>query len=407
MMLRSTLLAAMAAFAPALALAGKNDILIGLDNNVFFEAGGTRIGPEGDDALLVMDVTDPAEPKIRANLKLANSVIGPPTNLQITPDGTLALLANSVVTKQSDDKWSNAPDDKLFIVDLGASPPKLIDTVTVGQQPSGLAISHDGKLALVANRADKSVSVLVIDGKHVRQVNAVPIGDEVAGVAITPDGKRAFVLKNMANRLGVLKIDGQTVTYDKADDIPAGYTPYNVEVTPDGHYAIALNQGGGLAGNVDTLVTVDATANPPHSIDQTPVGDSPEGMAISPDGKWLAVPLLKGSASKHNLWSYTKNGSLVLMSIEEAKALALSSGKLTAPLQARTTGRLKLDKVSELPLGGVPEGVAFSPDGRFIYVGNYVEKNVQVFRIDDNKLVDTGKTLSLPGQPASMRGPAQ
>ena len=214
----------------------------------------------------------------------------------------------------------------------------------------------------------------------------MPIGDEVAGVAITPDGTRAFVLKNMANRLGVLKIDGQTVTYDKADDIPAGYTPYNVEVTPDGHYAIALNQGGGLAGNVDTLVTVDATANPPHSIDQTPVGDLPEGMAISPDGKWLAVPLLKGSSSKHDLWSYTKGGALVLLRIEQGG---------------------KLHTVGQSPLGGVPEGVAFSPDGRFIYVGNYVEKNVQVFRIDDNKLVDTGKTLSLPGQPASMRGPAQ
>ncbi len=383
--LASTLASALA-LAPVVAWAGKNDILIGIDQKAFFEANGTRFGPGGNDALVILDVSDAAAPRIRATLPLANSVIGPPTNLQITPDGRLALLANSVVTNETNGAWSTAPDDKLFVVDLDANPPKLIDTVTVGKQPSGLAIAHDGKLALIANRAGKSVSVLSIDGTTVRQTAEVPMGEEVAAVAITPDGKRAFVVKNLANRIGVLAIDGQTVTYDKSLDMPAGLTPYNVEVTPDGRYALSVNQGGGLSGNVDTVVTIDAAANPPRVVDQTAIGDSPEGMAIAPSGKWLAVPLLKGSSSKHDRWSYTPAGSLVLMSLGPKDAL---------------------QRVGELPLGGVPEGIAFSPDSRFVYVGNYVEKNVQVFRVDGGKLTDTGKTLALPGQPASMRGPAR
>ncbi|MBN9562522.1 MAG: beta-propeller fold lactonase family protein [Alphaproteobacteria bacterium] len=386
MTMKSVLLASVLVLTPALAQAGKNDILVGLDQKVFFEANGGRIGPGGEDQLVVVDVSDPANPRIRATLKLSNSVVGPPTNLQITPDGRLALLASSVVTKETNGKWSNVPDDKLFVVDLDADPPKLIDTVTVGKQPSGLAISRDGKLALVANRAGKSVSVIAINGTKVRQVSEVPIDDEVAAVAITPDGKRGFVVKNLANRIGVLSIDGEKVKYDKSQDMPAGYTPYNVEVTPDGKYALSVNQGGGLSGNVDTIVTIDAAANPPRVIDQTAVGDSPEGMAIGSNGVWVAVPLIKGSASKHDRWSYTKNGSLVLMSLS-------------------SDGKLQL--VNELPTGGVPEGVAFSPDSHYVYVGNYIDKNLQVYRIAGGKLADTGKTLSLPGQPASMRGLAR
>ena len=52
------------------------------------------------------------------------------------------------------------PDNKLYVIDLETSPPKLIDTVEVGKQPSGLAINRAGNLALVANRADNSISVL-------------------------------------------------------------------------------------------------------------------------------------------------------------------------------------------------------------------------------------------------------
>jgi hypothetical protein len=45
-------------------------------------------------------VADPAKPRIRASLPLMNSLLGPPTNLQITPDGKLGLVANSVVHVQ-------------------------------------------------------------------------------------------------------------------------------------------------------------------------------------------------------------------------------------------------------------------------------------------------------------------
>ncbi|MGH7117322.1 MAG: YncE family protein, partial [Stellaceae bacterium] len=69
------------------------------------------------------------------------------------------------------------------------SPPKVIGTVTVGKQPSGLAITRDGDMALVANRGDGTISVLSIHGKYVLVTQTVPVcnsADQVSSVSITP-----------------------------------------------------------------------------------------------------------------------------------------------------------------------------------------------------------------------------
>jgi DNA-binding beta-propeller fold protein YncE len=54
----------------------------------------------------------------------------------------------------------------------------------------------------------------------------------------------------------------------------------------------------------------------------------------------------------------------------------------------------------------LPEGVAFSPNSQYVYIGNYIDKTLQVFRIAGNRLAPV-ETMPLPGQPASMRGPAR
>ncbi len=59
------------------------------------------------------------------------------------------------------------PDNRIYVIDLMANPPAQIATVEVGKQPSGMAINRAGDLALIANRADNSVSVLTISGKEV------------------------------------------------------------------------------------------------------------------------------------------------------------------------------------------------------------------------------------------------
>lgn len=365
--------------------AATTDVLIGIDEKITYDANGQVNGPPGKDAVVVLDIANPAKPKIRASLPLMNSLLGPPTNLQITRDGKLGLVANSVVMNQDGAAWKPVPDDKLFVIDLTADPPKLADTVTVGKQPSGLAISHKGDLVLIANRAGKSVSVLSIQGGTVKPVGEVAMEQEAAAVAITPDGKRAFVCLNLVNKVAVLAIDGQKVTYDKGLDMPGGLNPYNIDVTPDGKYAIASGTGaGGLNG--DAVVVIEATGEHPHVVDLMSPGNGPEGLAISPNGKWVATPLLLGTGAKHSAYFYARKGELALLAVGP-------HGKLTVAGRAR--------------LGGLPEGIVFSPKSDYVYVGNYHDRDLQVFHIDGGALKQVGPNLKLPGQPASMRGPAR
>src|SRR5205823_10509013 len=156
-----------------------------------------------------------------------------------SPSGEIALVANSLEPVTQGWALRLDPDNKVFLIDLKASPPKVIGTITVGKQPSGMAISPKGDLALVANRADGTISVLSIRGKEVLVLDTVTVGaatDQVSAVAITPDGKHALAIKSAANKVALLSIDGQKVAYGKRD-LPAGIFPYNVAVTPDGKLA--------------------------------------------------------------------------------------------------------------------------------------------------------------------------
>jgi DNA-binding beta-propeller fold protein YncE len=67
----------------------------------------------------------------------------------------------------------------------------------------------------------------------------------------------------------------------------------------------------------------------------------------------------------------------------------------------------KLTVTARAPLGGLPEGIVYSPNSDYLYVGNYFDKDLQVFDLAGGKLTEAGPRLKLPGQPASMRAPAR
>jgi DNA-binding beta-propeller fold protein YncE len=351
------------------------------------DAGKPVVTAPGRDQVLIVDVgTDPLSPKIVAALPLMNTVIGPPTNLQVTPDGKLALVANSMDWVADGAAWKPVPDNKLYVIDLTSTPPKLVDTVVVGRQPSGLSINHNGDLALVANRADNSISVLKINGRSVKLIDTVAMGEVVSHVAITPDGKHAVATKFNGHKAALLDIDGDNVTYGKRD-LPVGWWPYNVDITPDGKLAITADNGfaGASDGNIDTVSVIDLEANPPRVIDKVVVGDGPEGFAVSPSGKIAVALILRGSFADKKAFFYNRNGSVVALKID---------GK-------------KVTRLNEIEVRGIPEGVAFSDDGQYIYVGNFLDSDVSILRVDGDRIVDTGRHMTLPGHPAAVRGRAR
>ena len=157
-------------------------MIVGNDEKVGRDENGKSVQREpGHDTLSVVDISKPEAPVVAATIPLQNTITGPPVNLAIHPSGEFALVANSVNAEPDGEKWKNVPDNRVFVVDLKQNPPKIVGTVEAGKQPSGMAISPKGDLALVANRADGSLSVLAINGKDDVKVTDTVVGRRTGG----------------------------------------------------------------------------------------------------------------------------------------------------------------------------------------------------------------------------------
>jgi DNA-binding beta-propeller fold protein YncE len=363
------------------ALAASDQILIGLDETSFFGPQGEGWHAQGPDSVLILDAHDPAHPRIQARIPMINSVWGPPVNLQITPDGHLGLVTEAVLPTYSHGTWAPGSGNLLHLIDMDTLKP--LPDVKVGLMPQGLAIRHDGKLALLANRNGHSISVLRIAGKTVTEIAQVPVGDEVAAVTFVPRSNHAFFVKNTVNRIGVLDIEGERVTYDPTLDMPAGFKPYNIAATPDGKLALVANND--IPGNTATVTVLSAAGPHPHVIQTVDVGDGPEGFAMAPDGSSFAAALLHGGFTAYDHWAHHKNGGVVMLKVEGSHVRLMPG---------------------EVKVGEVPEGIAYSHDGHYVYVGDFNERRLHVLKVGPDGLSDTGTSLALPGHPGSMRGPA-
>ena len=94
---------------------------------------------------MILDVANPENPKIIANLPLKNSVVGPPVNVAIDPTNSVALVADSMDVTKDGNALKMDPDNKVYVIDLKANPPETRRHVTVGKQPSGSELQSDGQ----------------------------------------------------------------------------------------------------------------------------------------------------------------------------------------------------------------------------------------------------------------------
>jgi DNA-binding beta-propeller fold protein YncE len=357
-------------------------MIVGDDEKPSTDAQGKPVvNPTGNDAVLIVDLANPESPKIVASLPLENSVVGPPTNLAISPNGSIALVADSMTVTEDNGVRKMVPTDKLFVIDMKSSPPKLVQTVNLGKQPSGLSFSPKGDMALVCNRADGTISVLKIDGTSVTQTAVISISPGVSQVVFTADGRHALAVRSPDNKLAVLDVDGDNVTYNKLD-LPTYPFPYNVVVSPDGKLAITADNGGGGSsdGSLDAASVFDLEGPHPHGIAHITVGDAPEGLAIAPNGKYAVVVSVNGSNTPQ-AWYYHKTGAVTLLKID---------GKTV------TAGKT-------VQVGALPEAVMISPDSRYVYVGNFNDKDFSILKVNGTDITDTGKRFAVPGHPASGR----
>lgn len=345
--------------------------------------------PVVPDTLVVLDASV-FPPRVIGQAEVHHSVIAPPMAAAVSPDERIALVSAPNVLRPDVKAVPGQPaTNAMFIrepfiqvVDLEASPPRLLDRVALTTQAYGVSFNKSGTLALAAH-IEGTVSVLAVNGKTVTLVETLKLGEpksRLSHAVFTPDGKHAMVTRRGEGKVSVLDVDGTKVTYS-GRDITVGFQPYGMEVFPDGKLA-AVADHGDEDGNADEVTLVDLSREPYRAVEHVTVGETPEGLAVSPDGKWMAVSCIDGTnLPKRTSPFWREHGSLMLFSI--------AGGHAT--------------KVAQLPTGKNSQGVAFTPDGQYILVQNYAEKELQAFRMTAAGMEDTGVRIGMPGSPASIR----
>jgi DNA-binding beta-propeller fold protein YncE len=220
--------------------------------------------------------------------------------------------------------------------------------------------------------------VLSISGKTVTAVGKVDFGNDKSGpssAAFTPDGKMALVTRDGDHRISILSVDGNTVA-DTKKYLVGAIRPYAIQITPKGDAAIVGFQGGGQ-GDVDTISVIDLKGNAPRIVHTLDVAQIVEGLAISNDGKYVALTAQDGSNKTPAFPFYNAKGLLVVFAI---------------------TGTT-LTKVAQVSVGVWDQGVCWGRDGKTLLVQDMAGHALDVVKFD-------GKTLKVGGEIKVSAGPA-
>jgi hypothetical protein len=332
------------------------------------------------DTVTIIDLSA-SPPRVLGEVRAPNSVVGPPQSVAIAPDESIALVASSTRLDPATPAGT-APDDLVTVIDLKASPPAVLATVHAGRGASGVSFNPAGTMALVANRIEGTISILTVNGKTVTAAGKVDLGAPDSGpshVAFTRDGRMALVTRNNDSFISLLAVDGTSVTYAKRD-IAGGLKPYGIEVSPTADLAFTGNIGAGASGGADTISVIDLRADPPRAIDHVTVGPIAEGIAVSSDGQYLAVTVMNGSNAPKASPLFNDFGRLRIYGVSNRSLLP----------------------IAEARIGHWCQGAAWSRDSRTVLAQCMVEREILIFRFDGIRLTPAG-SIKVNGGPAGIR----
>ncbi len=322
------------------------------------------------------------------SLEVSNSVIGSPTSLAITRDGKTAYVAESRGPAGPGARTMRdlAAGSRVSIIDLSnPAQPKVTGRIDVGGQPTSVDIHPSGRFVAIA-RVGGGQSLVIVpitpDGLpgailtwSLPAIDPDPdiIADKglgkVSSVVWHPDSRHLAVTVPSADRVVFYEFtpdgnDGAPGIALWGQPVPTGPHPLSGQFTPDGKDFITTdlhwgpNVDGYLVGAPQGSLSVIRLAAVPSGnaakhelISSATVGISPEGLAISPDGRWVVTANLKRAMLPDGDPRMTPGGSLSLLSRDPA------TGTLTAH--------------AEIPINAMPEGIAFDTAGRHIIVPQF------------------------------------
>ena len=283
-----------------------------------------------------------------------------PLGMVVSPDGSLLAVATG----------SNFAARALHVIDIQTR--TLKQTIAISNSFVGVAFNPTGDTIYVGGGASNDVKIFKATGGVFAAAGTIPIsgGPQPSGLALNADGSRLYVALNQTNEVAVIN----TATNAIVARVKAGTYPYTAVISGDGRKVYVSNWGGRIPGAADFTdgqnpVLVDHRTGIPVSgtvsvldtatntiVKQIDVGLHPTGMALSPSGDRVYVT----NANSDTVSVIDTATDTVLKTIYVGQ-----NGPDRTPL-----------------LGGSPNAVAVSPDGRTLFVANGAQNAIAVVDAD-------------------------
>jgi hypothetical protein len=348
--------------------------------------------PVSPDSVTVIDMGQ-YPPKILGTAHVPASMIGPPGAVAVGPGEKFAIVTAAEKYDPANPA-KPAPDDKVSVIDLTVpSSPKVIQSLRAGPGASGVSINRAGTLALVAAKGEDAVYIYTVAGNKLTPAGKVTLDPKSAptDVVFTPDGRKVLVVAQGTSKIVELAVKGSTVI-KTGNDVAPGRMPYGAVVTPDSAYSINTNLGGSLdvlpqervpgqrVRRAGTISMIDLKAH--KLVASAEVGQTPEHVALSANGKYVAAVVANGTAAAKSDPKF-------------ASVLGI--------LRVFRVGRGTLTEVAKADSGHWCQGATWSNNGKLILLQCATEREIEVFRFDGKSLVqDKSASMTVESRPGSI-----
>ncbi len=338
------------------------------------------------DSLLVLDTS--AAPKVVGTLEVTNSVIGWPEVLDVSPDGKFAYVAETrgvpaAGVEKVEQVFKDFPAGKfLTVVDVSKlDAPRQVQKLDLGKNLGAARVSADGKtLASVSDVAGKELVLATLVDGLVQHVDAFAINTQRDSKS--RQGARSVAWHPASNVLAVNIADRevQFFSVSRSSDgrptaiktlgapVVVGQTLSSGYFSKSGKHFLMTDLGWGdnakatdflFNGSGQLVVLAFDPAGKHRVASQTPVGLSPESMAISRDGTLLVTVNMNRTylpdSFPGSIWPKRQRSSLSLASFDDL------------------TGQVKV--LQELEFEGVlPENAVFDTQDKTLAVAIYEQR---------------------------------
>lgn len=238
---------------------------------------------------------------------------------------------------------------------------EVVGVIAVGSNPEGIVASARGDRIYVANTGSQSISVIDVPTNKVFRTVNLEFGCQPTGLALTPDGRDLLVTCPGNNSVRVI----DTLSFSVSPRIDVGSGPTRAVITGDGRTAFVLNK---LSNDVSVVNLPGRQATGTIQVES-----SPSGMALDDRSGRLYV----ANSGSNNL-SVISTSSLqvtdriavgpgaaavALDPVEDRLAVLLGSSRAIVFVDRRLGVR-----ISSTPLPRSGSQLEYDPDGRLFYV---------------------------------------